>query len=152
MNDSKTTPPVGPQVQPKTPTLTVGAIMTASVISISPDMTIREGIKLLLTNKISGAPVIDSSRKVMTVVSEGDLLKLAASSGLEKTIFQNMTKLTKTNKLLTVKKTDNFADAYKKFLNHPVHRLIVVNDMGRLDGIITRSTILRVLVDIAVTK
>jgi predicted transcriptional regulator len=148
MKDSKTTPPA----QPKIPTLTVGAIMTASVLSISPDMTIRDGIKMLLTNKISGAPVIDKNRKVMTVVSEGDLLKLAASSGLEKTIFQSMIKLTKTDKLLTVKKTDSFADAYKKFLASSVHRLIVVDDIGRLDGLVTRSTILRVLVDTAVTK
>ena len=63
-------------------------IMVASVHSINADMTIRDAIRELLKHAIGGAPVIDSQKKVLTVVSEGDLLRLAASMGLEKTIFQ----------------------------------------------------------------
>lgn len=151
MEDSQK-PQAAPPAQVKVPTLNVGTMMTATVLTITPAMTIRESIKLILTNKISGAPVIDNNKKVMTVVSEGDLLRLAAGSGLDKTIFQCMTKLTKMDKLLTVCKTDSFAEAYKKFLANTVHRLIVVDDIGRLEGIVTRSTILRVLVDTSVSK
>ena len=133
---------------PKTassPPVTVAAIMTSKVRSVSTEMTVREGILLIVKNKISGAPVVDSAQKVMSVLSEGDLLRLAASVGLDKTIFQCMTRLTKKDKLLTIKKTDLFSEAYKMFLNHPVHRLIVVDDMGRLEGIVSRSNVLRVL-------
>ncbi len=99
-------------------------------------MTVRDAIKFVLKNKIGGAPVVDSNKKVMSVVTEGDLLKLAASVGMEKTIFQCMIRLTKTDKLITIRKTDTFADVYKRFLSHPVHRLIVVDDMGRLEGLV----------------
>ena len=133
-----------PKMASSTP-LTVAAIMTSKVVSVLTDMTIRETIQLVLKNKISGVPVVDSTQKVMTVLSEGDLLKLAASVGLDKTIFQCMTRLTKKDKLLTIKKTDIFADVYKRFLSHPVHRLIVVDDIGRLEGIVSRSNVLRVL-------
>ncbi len=127
--------------------MTVEKIMTSSVHSIHPDMTVRDAILLLLKHHISGAPVVDSSRKVMSVVSEGDLLKLAASQGLDKTIFQCMIKLTRSDKLITIAKTEPFTEAYKKFLTQSVHRLIVVDNMGRLEGLVSRSNVLRILAD-----
>ena len=86
-------------------------------------------------------------KKVMSVVSEGDLLKLAASVGMAKTIYQCLIKLPKTDKLITLTKTDTFTMVYRKFLSTPVHRLIVVDDKGRLEGIVSRSDVLRVLTD-----
>jgi CBS domain-containing protein len=144
---SAATPETQVEQQSAPAVLLVEAIMTSPVFSISTDDTVREAIKKLLANKIAGAPVIDSTRKVMSVVSEGDLLRLAATMGLDRTIFQCMIKLTKTEKLITVKRADTYAEIYKKFLAHPVHRLIVVDEMGRLDGIVSRSNVLRVLVD-----
>ncbi len=129
----------------KMPILSVEKIMVFEIHSISPEMTVRESILKLLKNRIHGAPVIDSQKKVMSVVSQGDLLKLAATMGLDKTIFQCMTKLVKTDELITVKKKDSFTDAYKKFLSHSVHRLIVVDDHGRLEGMLSRSNILEVI-------
>jgi predicted transcriptional regulator len=129
--------------------LKVENIMISNVHSINADMTVRDAIRELLKFAIGGAPVIDSQKKVMTVISEGDLLRLAAAMGLEKTIFQCMLKLVKADKLITVLKTDSFADAYKKFLSHPVHRLIVIDEKGRLEGLVSRSTVLRVLADSA---
>lgn len=129
------------------PSICVKDIMTSKVLKVLPEMTVKEAISLMVKNSISGAPVVDSNDKVMSVVSEGDLLKLATSAGLDKTIFQCLMKLTKTEQLLTAKKTDFFADVYKKFLTYPVHRIIVVDDMGRLEGIVSRSNILRVLVN-----
>jgi CBS domain-containing protein len=137
-----------PNISPATalpPILTVAEIMTTVIHTVNPEMTVREAIALLLEHKISGAPVCDSGRKVMSVVSEGDLLKLAAGVGMEKTIFQCMSKLKKTAELLTVGEKDSFAALYKLFLTHSVHRIIVVDQMGRLDGLVSRSNILRVL-------
>lgn len=122
-------------------------IMVTNVYSINSDMTVRQAIQELLKHQISGAPVIDSQKKVLTVISEGDLLRLAASMGLDKSIFQCMLKLTKTDKLITAKKTDTFAEIYRKFLSNSVHRLIVVDEKGRLEGLVTRSNVLRALAD-----
>ena len=127
--------------------LRVASIMTAKVFCVSPDMTVRDAINLLVKNHIAGAPVCDNQKVVLSVVSEGDLLKLAARMGMDKPISQCLPKLVKTEKLHTIKKTESFADAYKKFLTHPVHRLIVVDDQGKLQGIVSRSNVLRVLAD-----
>jgi CBS domain-containing protein len=50
-------------------------VMTANVISVTPDMTIREVAKIFVENKISGAPVLDASGSVAGMISEGDLLR-----------------------------------------------------------------------------
>jgi CBS domain-containing protein len=52
-------------------------IMTRRVISIPPDSTILEAIRLMLDNHISGLPVIDRSGNLVGIVTEGDFLRRA---------------------------------------------------------------------------
>ncbi|MBO0756678.1 MAG: CBS domain-containing protein [Bradyrhizobiaceae bacterium] len=52
-------------------------VMTRRVISIPPDSTILEAIRLMLQNHISGLPVIDGSGILVGVVTEGDFLRRA---------------------------------------------------------------------------
>ena len=129
------------------PTVYVGDIMTSAVYRVTCDMKVREAIVLLTTHKISGAPVIDNLDKVLTVLSEGDALRLAASDGLEATIASCLDKLTKSHKLITLKRDSTFAEAYKIFLKNSIHRIIVIDSNGRLQGVISRSNILKLLVD-----
>lgn len=126
----------------------IEAFMTTDVHSLNLDSTVREAITMITAKRISGAPVLDRSNKVMTVVSEGDLLKLAAGGAMEKKISACLSSLTPTEDLLTLKKTDTFADAYRIFLHHSVHRIIITDSSGGLQGIVSRSNVLRLLVDI----
>ena len=125
--------------------------MTTDVSSVTPIMTVRDAIVLLTSKKISGAPVVNDLQVVISVVSEGDLLKLAASVGLEKQMGHCVDKLVKIKDLITVRVTDSYADIYKKFLTKSVHRVIVTDDNGRLRGIVSRSNLLRTLVELAAT-
>ena len=50
-------------------------IMTTSVKTVSPDTDIREIAELLLKQRISAVPVIDDQRRVVGIVSEGDLMR-----------------------------------------------------------------------------
>ncbi|MES2963839.1 MAG: CBS domain-containing protein [Bdellovibrionota bacterium] len=122
-------------------------IMTSQVHAVTPAMTVRESILLLTTNRISGAPVCDANQKVMTVLSEGDLLKLAAGLGMDAKISMCLEKLPKFDALITAKKTETFTEVYKKFLTKSIHRIIVTDANGKLQGIVSRSNVLRVLVD-----
>ena len=54
--------------------LTAQNIMTSEVITVKENATVRELAALLLTNNISGAPVVDDAGKVIGVVTEGDLI------------------------------------------------------------------------------
>ncbi|MFA5881895.1 MAG: CBS domain-containing protein [Eubacteriales bacterium] len=49
-------------------------IMNADVVFVGPDDTVEDVIKLLLDKKISGVPVVNNEKKVIGIVSEGDLI------------------------------------------------------------------------------
>jgi CBS domain-containing protein len=52
-------------------------VMTTDVITVDPEMTVQGMATLLAERGISGAPVVDSSGRLVGVVSEGDLLHRA---------------------------------------------------------------------------
>jgi CBS domain-containing protein len=52
--------------------------MTRDVVTLDPEMTLREAMEILTARHLSGAPVL-SGRKVVGVLSAGDLLSFAAA-------------------------------------------------------------------------
>src|SRR5512144_3443149 len=53
----------------------VADVMTREVVSIAPEASVIEAVRLMLQHKISGLPVIDASGKLQGVVTEGDFLR-----------------------------------------------------------------------------
>ena len=133
--------------KPHAPTVTVDMMMTHQVKVITEDMTLRDAIVLLLKNRISGAPVVNNVQQVVSVVSETDLLKLVIH-GLDLTIRECLPKLARPPNLITLYRHSSFNDAYKIFMTKPIHRIIVVDGTNRIQGILTRGNVLRILVDL----
>jgi CBS domain-containing protein len=52
-------------------------IMVPDVITVGPDNTVQDVAEILLAKHISGLPVVDSSGRLIGLVSEGDLLRRA---------------------------------------------------------------------------
>jgi CBS-domain-containing membrane protein len=50
-------------------------VMTREIVSISPDASVMEAVRLMLQHKISGLPVVDASGNLQGVVTEGDFLR-----------------------------------------------------------------------------
>jgi CBS domain-containing protein len=50
-------------------------IMTKEVITVGPDATVEELARLLIGNKISGAPVVDEEKRMTGIVTENDLIR-----------------------------------------------------------------------------
>ena len=57
--------------------MNAAAIMTAPVVTVTEDTTVREIVTLLLARGISGVPVLDAAGRMTGLVSEGDLLRRA---------------------------------------------------------------------------
>ena len=51
--------------------------MTFPVISVEPDTSIWEAVRIMLQRRISGLPVIDKQGRLVGIVSEGDFLRRA---------------------------------------------------------------------------
>jgi len=54
--------------------LTAKDIMTKDVVTVTPDTSIEELSTLLVSNEISGAPVVEASGAIVGMVTENDLI------------------------------------------------------------------------------
>jgi CBS domain-containing protein len=52
-------------------------VMTSPVVSVAPDSTIFEAVRVMLQRHISGLPVIDKDGHLVGIVTEGDFLRRA---------------------------------------------------------------------------
>jgi len=58
-------------------------VMTPNVITIAPDASILEALRLMLQHRISGLPVVDKNGNLAGIVTEGDFLR-RAETGTER--------------------------------------------------------------------
>jgi CBS domain-containing protein len=56
-------------------TMKASDVMIKDVITVKPNTKVQEVAEILVTKRISGMPVVDDSRKVVGMISEGDLLR-----------------------------------------------------------------------------
>src|SRR5260370_13439638 len=54
-------------------------VMTRNVISIAPDASVLEALRLMLQHEISGLPIVDRSGTALGIVTEGAFLRRAAT-------------------------------------------------------------------------
>jgi CBS domain-containing protein len=50
-------------------------VMTRTILSVQPDQTIAEAIRMMLDNRISGLPVTEETGRLVGILTEGDLLR-----------------------------------------------------------------------------
>ena len=117
-------------------------VMTAEVIRCPESATVEEATRLLLDNKVSGAPVVDADGNVVGVISEYQLLELVYNPDLRRVpVAQFMTR-----DVLTVTEQTLLSDVAGMFLEHRIRRLPVLRN-GRLVGLISRPDLLRYALD-----
>lgn len=59
-------------------TLKLSEVMTKQPQVISPDATIGEAADVMLTNRISGLPVVDAKGKLVGIITESDIFRMVA--------------------------------------------------------------------------
>jgi len=134
-------------------------VMTRSVAYATKDTPYKELIRLLAERRVSALPVVGAERQVLGVVSEADLLlkqehpadafqrfflerkrdRLQRAKAHGATAAELMTR-----PAITVGPEVPIAQAARLLRKHLVRRLPVVDRLGRLVGIVSRSDLLRV--------
>jgi CBS domain-containing protein len=135
-------------------------VMTRNVITIKKDADLHEAARVLSENRISGMPVVDDSNQVIGVISEVDVLTLAGLK--EEHTFKdivrsilgepvharkggNRVKDVMSFPPITSKADDSVAEVAKILDEKRIKRLPVVDDQGKLIGIISRADIVRAI-------
>ncbi len=176
-------------------------LMTPEVLTVHPEMTLREAMDHLVEEGISGAPVVSGAGRVMGVVSATDILDLQASSpgvpshrdepdtyrtALQRgsgdedpedepsawfvdywmdaggDVFERMespdspewdflaehlVREVMTQKVLSIGADEEVRAAAALMAESGVHRLLVLDDAGALEGILTTTDIVRGVAD-----
>jgi IMP dehydrogenase len=104
--------------------------MILNPITLSPDATVREAVSLMARFKISGVPIVDSEGRLVGIITNRDL---QFERDLHRTIRDAMT----AEKLVTAPVGTTLDEAERILGRYRIEKLPVVDDEGRLRGLIT---------------
>lgn len=155
--------------------ITVEDAMEKNVVVLKAEDKISDVAEILRRNKISGAPVVNDDQKVVGMVSEGDIMRLIEvhspkinlimpapldlielplrmkheydemAKGLKKAATVNIGEIM-TKKVFSISRDASISDAAEMMDSKDVNRLPVVDEEGKLVGIITRGDIIGAMV------
>jgi CBS-domain-containing membrane protein len=139
------------------PHRTVADLMSGYVVTVGPATPFKEIARLLSDNAISAVPVVDADGCALGVVSESDLLRKASAridpggrtGGPAAAEHRARAAATTAEGLMTrpavVARPDwSVVEAARAMEANGVKRLPVVDDVGRVVGIVGRADLLRV--------
>jgi CBS domain-containing protein len=149
-------------VRPPQEVLHVRDVMVRGVSTVSPDTPLAEVVELLLRRGVKALPIVDEHRRVVGIVTGGDLLsrgglnlRLSLKQELDSdTLSQQLAALTQSGKtardvmtrhVRTVEADLDLGEAIRRMAAGGVKRLPVVNARGALIGIVTRADVLRAI-------
>jgi CBS domain-containing protein len=141
-------------------------VMTSNPISIRANATPRDLARILTEREISGVPVVDETNLVIGVVSKSDLLQWCVRGGLGFGASNLLLSLAEggdgtrleavdlgivadfmTCKPVTAEAGESLANIARRMAENRVHRVIIVDTRGHLQGIVTSMDLLRVFPD-----
>lgn len=144
----------------------VHAIMTSPAVVVHPETSVADAAKSMLDNHISGLPVVDSTDRLVGIITEGDflrrtelhterkrswLLEFLTSPGTladeyvmthGRTVEEIMT-----SDVVTVTTTTTLPEVVRLMEKHHIKRIPVISH-DKLVGIVSRSDLLKALVQI----
>ncbi len=117
--------------------LRIGDIMTRELITVTPETTMRAVKQLLRDQKISGLPVM-REEQLVGIISIENLIRALEANDLDAEVNRYMSTL-----LFTIGERESAVRALNVFGRAGVGRLPVVDDDGKLVGILTPGDITR---------
>lgn len=139
-------------------------VMTRRVITIAPEATVMQVVRLMLRNRISGLPVVDADGHVVGIVTEGDFMRRAelGTAGKKRSLWRDILlgpgRLAEeyvhsharhirdimTPEPYTVTEEATLEEVVELMEKRQIKRVPVVRD-GKLVGIVSRGNLIRAL-------
>lgn len=147
----------------QTEQMRVRDLMTTDVATVSPETSLEDAATVLLARRISGLPVIDAESKLIGIVTEADFLTAMGipchhpAHNLWQTLesmFKHQPKAVKTptsiaeimnKQVITINDNSTLHEVIDTMKQHHIKRLVVTDDKQKVQGIITRSNLVQVL-------
>ncbi|MGW7329015.1 CBS domain-containing protein [Streptomyces sp. NPDC054840] len=133
---------------------TVSDVMTHTAVAIGREASYKEIVELMDQWKVSAVPVLEGEGRVVGVVSEADLLPKEEFRRDDPRLPDQLEEASKAGGVLaeelmsspavTVHPDATLAEAAQIMARKHVKRLPVVNGVGMLEGVVSRSDLLKV--------
>jgi CBS domain-containing protein len=141
-------------------------VMTWGIITVEPEASVARAVRLMLQNKISGLPVVDSVGRLVGMVTEGDFLRrgelgterrrprwlefLVGPGRLAAEYVQSSGRKVSeimTPEVQTITPETPLDEVVSRMEHHHIKRLPVVQG-GKLVGIVSRANLLHALASV----
>ena len=120
--------------------LRVRDIMTRDVVSVAEDSTLDSAAWKFASESVTGAPVRDARGNVIGVLSRSDLVDPLRHGDKDIPVREAMTP-----GVWAVHPDDPAIEAVKLMVEAGVHRVIVIQGPGKLQGLVSSMDVMRVL-------
>jgi len=104
--------------------------MVINPVTIAPDQTLADALRLMADYRISGIPVVEGSKKLVGILTNRDVR--FATDAMEK-VSALMTR----ENLVTVREGIDMEEAKRLLHKHRIEKLLVVDDNYRCVGLVT---------------
>jgi CBS domain-containing protein len=136
---------------------TVESVMSSPVVTVTPETTFKECVRILRRKRVSGLPVVDTSGKLVGIVSEGDLLNKVERRDPDAYVLESRrhrldrarasamdVRSAMSTDVVSVEPGFPIALAAREMHTRGFKRLPVVDADGRVVGIVSRGDLLTV--------
>ncbi len=128
--------------------------MTTPAVTITPETPFQEALKLMRDKKFRRLPVVDSAGKIVGIVSERDMLHASPSPATSLSVWEVNYLLWKlkisdimTHNVLTINQDMPIEDAASLMVTHKIGGVPVVDNGGKVVGVITETDIFKAFVE-----
>jgi acetoin utilization protein AcuB len=129
--------------------------MTTNVVSLTADKSMMKAAKLMKDNKISRIPIVDAAGKVVGIGSDRDIKEASPSKATTLDMHELYYLLSEikladimTKNPVCLSPEDTIEKAAALMMEHNFGGMPVVDESGKLVGIITDSDVFKVLISI----
>ena len=137
--------------------MTVSKNMTINPVTTTPDMGVFEAFELMKNEGVQRLPVLDNDGNLVGIISEKNITSAAADR--EVSIVECALLLSKikvgdvmTKEVITVSVDDPVELAARKMSDNDISILPVVDNNGKLVGVVSRSDLFRLLLELFGTR
>ena len=110
-------------------------VMTRDPICVTENTSVTEAKQIMTTKKINKLPVLNSSKKLVGIITKNDIAKVSPSEATTLDMYEISSLLAKltcgkfmTKKVITIEETDIIEDAAKIMADKGIGCLPVVKD------------------------
>ena len=137
--------------------MTVSKNMTINPVTTTPDMGVFEAFELMKSEGVQRLPVLDGDGNLVGIISEKNITSAAADREVSIVEFALLLSKIKvgdvmTKEVITVSVDDPVEMAARKMSDNDISILPVVDNNGKLVGVVSRSDLFRLLLELFGTR